>query len=152
MIKSMFFWIMTLYLLASCEATKMAPYDQYAYQKSIEIKVRTSKLMDNASEPYANHKSEVEGLLLEIEKMKLYEMNRPNNDISLQMWQLLADENRFLLAGFMKKWRDKGQLARAFTSEAKTQINGALDILMRFEGSKDARAKGSMEQFVLQNQ
>ena len=92
MIKWISFWIVTMYLLTSCGATNMAPYDQYAYQKSIEIKVLTSKLMDNAVEPYANHKSEVENLLLEIEKMKLYEQNRPNNGISLQMWQLLADK------------------------------------------------------------
>ena len=148
----MFFWAIVLSLLTSCGATQMAPYDQYAYQKSIEVKVRASSLIDNAKEPYENHKSEAESLLLEVEKMKLYEQNRANNEISYRMWQLLADENKFLLAGFIKKWKDEGRFSKAFISEAKTQINEAMDILVRFEGSKDANSRSNMEQFILQNQ
>ncbi len=151
MLKMIFFWTMTFLVLVSCSATQMAPYDQYAYQKSIEVKVSASKLMDQAVQPYEDHKSEVEGLLLEIEKMKLYEQNRPNNGISLRMWQLLSDENKFLLAGLIKKWRDENQLSKTFIKEAKAQITEAMDILIRFEGSKDAKAKGNLEHFIMTN-
>ena len=152
MIKSLFFWTTVLVLLASCSATQTAPYDQYAYQKSIEVKVRASSLVANAVEPFEDHKSEAESLLQEVEQMILYEQNRANNEISFRMWQLLADENKFLLAGFIKKWKDENHLSAAFTAEAKMQLNEAMDILVRFEGSKDASAKNNMEQFILKNQ
>ena len=58
-----------LLLLSSCNALKTAPYDQYSFQKAVEIKVEASNLMKKATNPFSSHEQEVEELQLELEKM-----------------------------------------------------------------------------------
>ena len=56
-------------LFFSCNGLKTAVYDQYSYQKSIEIKVEASSLIDKATTSYADHLKEVSELSLEIQKI-----------------------------------------------------------------------------------
>lgn len=57
----------------SCESTRTAVFDQYSYQKTTELKVETSKLIDKATTPYSKNLVEIETLLLNIEKLSEYE-------------------------------------------------------------------------------
>ena len=108
--------------------------------------------MDKASEPFDGHRQEAESLLSEVDEMVTYEKNRPNNEISNEMWQLLADENRFLLAGFIKKWKENERFSKAFLQEAKSQIIDAMDALLSFEEKKDAKTKESLQRVIRTNQ
>ena len=109
-------------LFFSCTSLETALYDQYSYQKTIEIKIDAENLIDKATTPYSNHLQEVGELGVELQKIIEYEKNKPNNEITYAMWQLLTDKDKNLLVGFLKRWKDKGQLNSFFVDEAKGQI------------------------------
>lgn len=140
------------FLFYSCSAIKTAPYDPYSYQKALELKVSASKLMDKANTAYKEHTQEVNNLLMEVEKMMIYEQSKPNNGISYQMWQLLSDENKNLLAGFLRKWNEKGQFSKTFLNEAKPQVIEAIDILIQYEVKKDKQTESNLMNLILANQ
>ncbi len=135
----------------SCNSIKTAVYDQYSYQKTIEIKVETSNLMNKATTPYTDHLQDIGELGLEIQKIIEYEKNKPNNEITYAMWQLLADKDKILLVGFFKRWKDKEQLNAIFVEEAKAQIMQAMDLLIQYEGKKDKETKDKLLQLISSN-
>lgn len=135
-------------LFISCNSIKTATFDQYSYQKATEIKVTSHRLLDKAVYPYATYEPEAEELLTELDKMVEYEKNKPYNDVSLQMWQLLSDEERNLLAGLLKRWKEKGQLSEVFVNEAKSQVMEAIDLIIKYESSKDKQSKEQIKNFL----
>ncbi len=140
--------IVTSLLSISCESTKTATFDQYSYQKATEIKVESNHLIDKATNPYKNYETEVEELLSELDKIMEYEKNKPYNDVSLQMWKILSDEERNLLAGFLKRWKEKGQMSAVFVNEAKSQVMEAIDLIIKYESSKDKQSKEQLMSLI----
>ena len=138
-------------LLFSCNSLKTAVYDQYSYQKTIEIKVEAENLINKASTPYQDHLQDIGELGLEIQKIIEYEKNKPNNEITFAMWQILADKDKNLLVGFFKRWKDKGQLNAIFVEEAKAQIMQAMDLLIQYEGKKDKETKDKLLDLISNN-
>lgn len=128
----------------SCESTRTAVFDQYSYQRTTEIKVETSKLMDKATTPYSTNKHEVKVLLLNIEKLVEYEKNKPDNEITFTMWNVLTDEEKNLLGGFFKRWKENETLTPIFLEESKKQVLEALDLLIQYEIKKDKTSKESL--------
>jgi len=128
----------------SCESTRTAVFDQYSYQRTTELKVETSKLMDKATTPYSKNKPEIEALLLNIEKLAEYEKNKPDNEITFAMWKVLTDEEKNLLGGFFRRWKEKETLSPAFLEEAKKQVLEAMDLLIQYEIRKDKASKESL--------
>lgn len=135
------FFAMTL---ISCESTRTAVFDQYSYQKTTELKVETSKLMDKATTPYSKNLIEIETLLLNIEKLSEYEKNEPDNEITFAMWTVLSDQEKNLLGGFFKRWKEKETLSQTFVTESKKQVLEALDLLIQYEIKKDKTSKDSL--------
>ena len=130
--------------LFSCNSLKTAVYDQYSYEQTVSIKVEASNLMDKANTPYADHLKEVGELGLDIQKILEYEKNKPDNEITYAMWQLLANKDKNLLVGFFKRWQEKGQLNTVFVEEAKSQIMKAMDLLLQYEIKKDKETKDAL--------
>jgi hypothetical protein len=147
-IKILFTLIAFSCVFFSCESLKTATHDQYAYEKTIEIKVEASNLIDKATLPYSSHLKEIGDLGLKIQKIVAYEKDRPNNEITFAMWQLLTDKDKNLLVGFFKRWQAKGQLNEAFVNEAKAQIMEALNLLIQYEVRKDKQSKESLLQLI----
>jgi hypothetical protein len=143
--------IPVLLLIVSCNSTKTALYDQYSYQKTTELKVTSSQLMDMATTPYSTHKEAVEKLLLEIDKLTEYEKNKPNNEITFAMWKVLSDREKNLLAGFFKRWEQKGTFSQIFLDESKKQIMEALDLLIQYEVNKDKVSKDGLLNIISKN-
>lgn len=135
------FLILISLTLGSCSSTRTASFDQYSYQKTTEIKVETIQLINQANTPYTSQKEKIQSLLLSIEKLTEYEKNKPNNEITFAMWQVLSDQEKNLLAGFFKIWEKKGTLSPVFQEEAKKQISDALDLLIQYEIKKDKESK-----------
>ncbi|MBE8725791.1 hypothetical protein [Flavobacterium hungaricum] len=135
------FLILISLSLASCTSTKTALFDQYSYQKTTEIKVETIQLLNQANTPFTTQKEKVQSLLLNIEKLTEYEKNKPNNEITFAMWQVLNDKEKNLLAGFFKIWEKKGIVSPVFQEESKKQISDALDLLIQYEIKKDKESK-----------
>ena len=150
--RGIFYFLTSLvFILTSCEALKTAPYDQYSYQKTIEIKVDASRLMDKAVTPYETHLEDIEALFIEVEKMTEYEKNKPNNEITYAMWQILSDEEKNLLAGFFKRWKEQGSFSETFLTESKAQVMEAMDILIQYEGRKDPESKNKLMNIITGN-
>jgi len=136
--------------LFSCNSLKTAVYDQYSYEQTVSIKVEAANLMDQASTPYTNHLKEIGELGLDIQKILEYEKNKPDNEITYAMWQLLADKDKNLLVGFFKRWQEKGQLNTVFVEEAKSQIMKAMDLLLQYEIKKDKETADQLLQLITQ--
>ena len=137
-----------LLLLSSCSAIRMAPFDQYSYQQAISLKVESTELLDQATGPYADHEEEVNELLKEVAKMLEYEKNKEDNNITFRMWEILADEERNLLAGLLLKWKEDGQLNEFFRDEAVGQVQEAFDLIIKFEAKKDKESKDNLLGFI----
>lgn len=136
--------IALFFAITSCTSTKTALFDHYSYQKTTELKVETSKLMNKSITSYSTHKEEVESLILNIEKLSEYEKNKPNNEITFAMWKLLTNKEKNLLAGFFKRWETKGIVSKAFLEESKKQVLDALDLLIQYEIKKDRESKDAL--------
>jgi hypothetical protein len=150
-LKHILFLFAVSLVVTSCTSTKTALFDQYSYQKTTELKVETSKLMDKATTPYITHKEEVEILLLNIEKLAEYEKNKPNNEITFEMWKILTDKEKNLLSGFFKRWETKGSFSPVFLEESKKQVLDALDLLIQYEIKKDKESKEALLDLINTN-
>lgn len=137
-------------LFTSCQTLKTAVYDQYSYQKTTELKVETLMIMDSANTTFENNKMIVEKLLLDIEKLKEYEKNKPNNEITFAMWRLLSDKEKNLVGGFFKLWQEKQTLSPSFIEESKKQMEEAFDLLIQYEIKKDKTSKENLLAIISQ--
>lgn len=134
--------------LSSCSILKTAPYDQYSFQKTIEIKIDANQLIEKAENSYQDNIKEIEELQNEIAKIVEYEKYKPNNEITYKMWLLLSDKNKNLLAGFLKRWKEKDKLSPFFITEAKGQITEALNLLLEYESKKEPATKNQLLQLI----
>ncbi len=148
---SVFLLTLSMVFLTSCESLKTAAYDQYSYQKSVEIKVEASNLMDKATASYTDNLEDIESLNTEIQKIVEYEKNKPNNDITYAMWKILSNEEKNLLSGFFKHWKEQDVLSQFFITEAKGQVLEAMDLLIQYEGKKDKVVKDKLIDIISNN-
>jgi hypothetical protein len=142
--------VLTLFLV-SCKSLKTAVFDQYSYQQAISLKVESLNLMDEAVEVYTEHASDIETLQLDLQKMVEYEKNKPDNEISYAMWKIIANDERNLLAGFLKRWEEKSQLSQVFIKEAKLQVSESLDLIIKYEANKNKSNETNVLNFLSNN-
>jgi hypothetical protein len=138
-------------LFIGCQSLKTAIFDQYSYKQAISIKVESLNLMDEATQSYNTYEEEVETLMLDLQKMVEYEKNKPNNEVSYAMWNLMANKDKNLLAGFFKRWQVDDQLSQGFTREAKVQVAEALDLIIQYEAKKNRVNETSILNFLGSN-
>jgi hypothetical protein len=126
------FWF--LILLTSC--TSISQFSQDAYNQAVTLKVESLTLMDYAVEEYSTQADNVEHLKKELKKAYEFARGRPDNEISAKQWEILIDENRSLLGGFLKRWKDEGTLSATFVIEAQLLVNDAFDTIIGLESGK----------------
>lgn len=117
-------------------ASSIAFFDQHAYLQSTALKVDALSLMDSARENYAQHAKAVSELKISLEKAYEYELHRPKNEISAQLWAILKDPNKNLLGGFLVRWAASDSLSSVFIQEARGQVAEAFDIIADLESKK----------------
>lgn len=152
LLKQCVFLLITSNFLVSCTTFKTALFDQHSYEEAISIKVESINLIEKATEAYPEHSTNVEKVLLNAQKLHEYEKNKPNNETTTKMWAMLIDTDKNLLAGFFKRWKSETKLSASFTTEAKKQIEEAMQILLKFEGQKTKENKTLLENFITNNQ
>lgn len=134
--------------ISACSLFKTALFDQYTYQQTISLKVESVSLMKKATLPYDRYASETEELLKEMQKMTEYEKHKEYNNITYKMWSLMADEDKNLFAGFVRRWKTQGNLSPVFVAEAAKQVEDAYDLLIRYESKKDKKTKTSIQDYL----
>ena len=137
-----------LLCLVSCSSLRTAIFDQYSYQKTVDIRVETEALLNNAVEPYTTYQEKAEALLLDARKVMEYEKHKPDNETTYRMWKLILDSDANLLAGLIRRWEEQTTLSPTFTTEAVLQVNKALDLILKFEMKKDRQTKDSIVQLL----
>jgi len=145
--KSIFVLVISIALL-TCNSFKTALYDQYSYERSISLKVDALELMNEATEPYAEHVEEVKTYLVEFQKLKEYEKNKANNELSYEMIKLIGNPEKNLLGGFFKRWKEKNTISKIMIGETKGQIGEAFDILIKYEAKKNKENKDEITQYL----
>lgn len=124
--------------LTSCGGPAISTFDETAYQKATSLKVESLDLMDAATDPYAEHADSVLVLKKRLEKAYEYAKGRPNNEISAQQWDILTDEDRNLLGGFLRRWEEKSPapMNDSLIALKKEQVADAFDTIIELESGK----------------
>ena len=132
----MFLISLSIILLMGCAT--VAKKDPISLQNAIDLKVESLALLDKATDPPDAHASEIQNMQLRIQKALEYEKSRGElNSISTQQWELLADPEGNLLAGFLKKWVADGKGRSAvFIDGVKGLVTKAFDQIIKVESAK----------------
>jgi PBP1b-binding outer membrane lipoprotein LpoB len=121
-------------VLVGCSS--ISEFSQYAYQQAVDLKVESLDLIGNADQPFEDYTDDVYALKLELKKAMEFAKGRKDNEISTKQWEILTDENRNLLGGFLKRWEDEDTLSKMFIDEAKQIISDAFDTIIGLESGK----------------
>lgn len=128
-----------LFLLILCFSNcspLISRYNEYVYQQTTSLKVDALKVMDMAADSFSLHKAEITELQTRIDKVYEYELHRPNNKITLEMWETLRDPKKNLLGGYIAYWQEHHKLNSAYIQEARKQVGDAFDKIAELESGK----------------
>jgi len=114
----------------------IAHFDQAAYTEVTSVESDALSLMDKATEEYSTHKQEIDDISNKIQKVYLYDKNRPKNKITEEMWNLIIDPNGHLYGGFLTRWKAEGKLNAAFIDETKKKMQENFDRIAQLESKK----------------
>ncbi len=135
---SLSLFLVTLFLLGllgGCSPT-ISPFNARAYDQATSLKVDALALMEEATDPYAEHASDVQRLQRELQKAYEFARGRPQNEISARQWELLLDPERDLIGGFFRDWKEQSSFSNAFVREKTAQVEEAFDIIIELESGK----------------
>lgn len=121
--------------LVACGPT-ISRFNAQAYDQATSLKVEAQALMEQATEPYPQHRSAVQEFKTELEKAYEFARGRPNNEISAQQWQILISPKRDLLGGFLRDWKERSTLPAVLVTEKQKQIADAFDTIIELESGK----------------
>ena len=134
--KYKYFLIIFTYIALTGCGHYIAPYNETAYQNATDLKVESLALMDNASRPYTDYTQEVQSLMIKVDQAYEFSKGIPKNDIVTKQWQKMLDPDGNMLGGFIKKWKNDGQLNIVFVEEMNGQISQGFDQIIELESAK----------------
>ena len=132
-----YLFILAFFLLANLQSCgSMARYDPIAYTQIIDAENEALLLMNLATQDFSKHRKTVSEVQKKIHKAYLYDKNRPKNEITAAMWELMLDPKANLWGGFIEKWKKDGKLSPAFVQEAKIIVQKNFDKIAQLESKK----------------
>src|SRR6266487_3396495 len=126
--------LLAILMLGGCKS--ISEFDQYAYVQGTALKVDALSIMSKATETFASQQTNIEEVIIRIDKAYEYEKHRPQNGITLKMWEILRNPDRNLFGGFIKRWKEKSTLSAPFINEASIQVGEAFDMIAELESHK----------------
>jgi hypothetical protein len=133
-ITALYLFIISSMLLIACSSISV--YSPEAYKQAVDLKIESLNLMSSATMSFSDYEEDVTFLKTELSKAYEFAKGRPNNEISTKQWEILIDENRNLLGGFLKRWQDEDILSEMFVSEAQLLVSDAFDTIIGLESGK----------------
>lgn len=121
----------------SCQSIKMAKFDSYSFEKTIELKTKTLAVLDKSIENYSENAIRAKILLLELQVHYDYEKSKAHNELSAKQWENLINPESSLLIKYLMLWRTNEKLSPEFIQEAKKLINEAFDKIITLETKKE---------------
>ena len=116
--------------------SSVSVYSPEAYKQAVDLKIESLNLMSFATMPFGDYSEDVEFLKTELNKAYEFAKGRPNNEISTNQWEILLDEDRSLLGGFLKRWEEEETLSEMFVEEAQLLVSDAFDTIIGLESGK----------------
>jgi len=126
--------LLLLFSFVGCSS--ISTFDQHAYIQTTSLKVDALNLMAQATDSFSIHAKNVAEVKTNLQKVYEYERNRPKNEVTVKMWDLLLNSDGHLLGGFLKRWEDKSVLGATFVNEEKKIISDAFDQIAGLESGK----------------
>ena len=126
--------LLLLFSFVGCSS--ISTFDQHAYIQTTSLKVDALNLMTQATDSFSIHAKNVAEVKTNLQKIYEYERNRPKNEVTVKMWDLLLNSDGHLLGGFLKRWEDKSVLGATFVNEEKKIISDAFDQIAGLESGK----------------
>ena len=127
-------FIISTILLTACSSISV--YSPEAYKQAVDLKIESLNLMSSATMPFSDYEEDVAFLKTELSKAYEFAKGRPNNELSTKQWEILIDENRNLLGGFLKRWENDETLSEMFVTEAQKLVSDAFDTIIGLESGK----------------
>ena len=127
--------LMAIFLHYGC-VPSVSLFSETAYQQAIELKVQSIKTMDLATNPFENHKDNVEALQFDLQKAYEFAKGRPNNEHTTRQWSIIIDPEENMISGFLARWEQAGTLSKSFIFEAKETISEGFDTVIGLESGK----------------
>ena len=131
-------------LITACNT--ISTYDQAAYAQAVNLKVDTLALMDKASGTYEAHTADINKLNVALAKGYEYDKNRPGNEMTRQMWEVLlfkspSDPRNGIWPRFLEEWKAAGTLKPAEITNDKEDVDRAFDKIIQLESGKIKNTK-----------
>lgn len=123
----------------ACWVPAISPYSPVAYRQATDLKVESLGVMRRATEPFEEHRRDVDELREELEKAFEFARGRPRNELSARQWEILIDPGGNLLGGFLARWEREGALSPVFVEEMRRVVSEAFDTIIGLESGKVRR-------------
>jgi hypothetical protein len=134
MYKRNIWFIVALIVLTAC--TTISPFNEYAYQQDVSLKVDSLALISKSDEPYMDHVSEVESLKARCLKAYEYAKGLPKNEITTKQWEVITDSNGGSLFAYFQLWKAEGKVRPAEVKDAQEQLTEHFDQIIGLESGK----------------
>jgi hypothetical protein len=126
--------VLISFLLTDC--TSISVFSPEAYKKAVDLKIESLNLMSFATLPFEDYSEDIAYLRTELKKAYEFAKGRPDNEISTSQWEIMINEDRNLLGGFLKRWEEEGTLSEMFVSETQMLVADAFDTIIGLESGK----------------
>ncbi len=127
--------------LQAC-APSISLFSETAYQQAVELKILSLQLMDHASEPFENHRNDIQAFRYELLKAYEFAKGRPDNQFTTEQWEIMIDPKQHMIGGFLSRWEQAGSLSETFITESKATIADAFDTVIGLESGKIRPRRG----------
>lgn len=147
--KPLLFVLLLLFATTACNHY-MSPYDQLAYAQTTALKVDVLNLIDKSTESYTAHQAEVDKVTSDIRKAIEYEKHRPNNNVSVMMWNHILDSSgqSGIVGRYLASWKSSGTKSQTLINEVKPQVSEGFDLIADLESQKIKSSDARISTFI----
>lgn len=130
--------VVTCLLFVATGCATITTYDPTSYKNATDLKAESLLLVQEGTDSPDKHTDEIHKVEVELQQALEYEKGKGNlNSLTVKQWQLLADPNGLLLAGFLKKWQTEGNgQSQTFVNGAVRNISDGFDYIIKLEQHK----------------
>jgi hypothetical protein len=113
-------------------------FSESAYNTDKEIKDKSLALIERAKDRarYTSVAADVDQLMQKIDSAISGEQGRTKNAPTVEQWKRVKTQ----LSHLFDMWKTKGALSPAFVEDARTQVSGLFDTLIKTENEKRQRS------------
>ena len=116
--------------------TPSAVFNQRAYEQDVSLKVDALAIMDQATSPYDSSYADIQLLRKNLRKAYEYAKGLPNNENTVQQWEILLDPKGDLLIAFLDEWKTKGTLKPGYIMIKEGLVSEGFDAIIGLESGK----------------